>query len=113
MNKQITCLVCPRGCRLTVTPDLEVTGNMCARGIPYAKQEMTNPKRTLTYVVRVKGQKAPLPVRTDVPIAKSLIFDVVKLLKTIEVSAPLAFNAVIVENILDSGANIITSQKLD
>ena len=57
MSRVLTCLVCPRGCQLTVSDDLEVTGNFCARGIPYALQEIKEPKRTLTYLVKVKGHK--------------------------------------------------------
>lgn len=110
MSREVTCLVCPRGCRLHVDVDFNVTGNMCPRGIPYAKQELTNPKRTLTYVVRVKGMRNPLPVRSDIPIAKDLIFAAVALLNELEVTGPLGFNEIIVENIVESGANIITSQ---
>ena len=49
MSKQMTCLLCPRGCLLTVSDNGEVSGNYCPRGLIYAKQEMTAPKRTLTY----------------------------------------------------------------
>ncbi len=112
MKRTLTCLVCPRGCLLTVDEHNNVTGNMCARGIPYAHQELTNPKRTLTYVIKVNGVKEPVPVRTDVPISKDLIPDVVAHLNTLEFNAPLAFNEVIVANIFGSGANIITSKKI-
>ncbi len=110
MSRRLTCLVCPRGCQLEVSDDLVVTGNFCARGIPYALQEIKEPKRTLTYLVKVKGSKEPLPVRTDIAVNKALIFPIVAHLNTLELEAPIAFNEVIVENILDSGANIIASR---
>ena len=50
---EYTCIVCPRGCRLTaekVTEDgkeiIKVTGNFCPRGAKYATEEMTCPMRT-------------------------------------------------------------------
>lgn len=110
MTRKITCLVCPRGCLLTVDDNLNVSGNFCPRGIPYALQEIKEPKRTLTYLVKVKGQKEPLPVRTDVAVNKNLIFEIVSVLNELIVEAPIAFNEVIIENILDSGANIIASR---
>lgn len=112
MNKLLTCLVCPRGCTLTVDDELHVTGNFCPRGVPYALQELKAPKRTLTYLVKVKGHPQPLPVRTDVPIAKDLIFEVVALLKTLELTPPISFNAIIIENVLGSGANIIATRNI-
>ena len=53
MTKELTCVVCPAGCPMTVTLDengnvVSVTGNTCARGKKYAeseitKQQMANP----------------------------------------------------------------------
>mgnify|MGYP000906045881 FL=1 len=110
MSKRLTCLVCPRGCQLEVSDDLVVTGNFCPRGIPYALQEIKEPKRTLTYLVKVEGQKEPLPVRTDVAVNKSLIFPIVEYLNKLVIKAPVTFNEILVENILNSGANIIASR---
>ena len=45
--RELTCIVCPRGCRLKIDDDLNVTGNSCPRGAQYAKDELTNPKRTM------------------------------------------------------------------
>ncbi|MGI6734918.1 MAG: hypothetical protein BWY30_00399 [Tenericutes bacterium ADurb.Bin239] len=111
-DKKVTCLVCPRGCIMTVTSDLKVSGNFCARGIPYALQEVKEPKRNLTYVVKVEGHEVPLPVRTEQMIAKHLIPAVVNELRKIVVKAPIEFNSIIVENILDSGVNIISSAEV-
>jgi len=97
---------------MTVTSDLKVSGNFCARGIPYALQEVKEPKRNLTYVVKVAGKETPLPVRTDEMIAKHLIPEVVKILRQTVVQAPVAFNAVIIENVLGTGVNIISSAEL-
>lgn len=110
---RVTCLVCPRGCQITVTSDLQVSGNFCPRGIPYALQEVKEPKRNLTYVVKVKGRTTPLPVRTSDMIPKKLIPDVVKVLRELVVTPPVALNAVIIENVLNTGVNIISSTALN
>ena len=34
--KEFICIECPKGCRLTVDDDLNVTGNTCNRGKVYA-----------------------------------------------------------------------------
>ena len=61
--KELICIICPRGCHLTVDDELNVSGNTCPRGAVYAKQELTHPTRTLTSTVRVVSKtEAMLPV---------------------------------------------------
>ena len=52
MKRELTCIGCPMGCRLTAefngTEVTEVTGNGCAVGARYAREELTNPKRMVT-----------------------------------------------------------------
>lgn len=113
MTKKLTCLVCPRGCTLSIDENLVVTGNFCPRGIPYAISEMKNPTRMVTYSIKIKNRDELLPVRTDIPLDKNLIKEVTMILKELEVSTPIAFNQVIVANILDSGVNIIASTAVE
>ena len=64
--KELTCIVCPRGCRLRIdeTRDFLVMGNSCERGIDYAKAEITSPVRTLTSTVKIVGACHPhLPLQ--------------------------------------------------
>ena len=51
--KDLVCIVCPRGCRLTVdeAQDYKVTGNGCPRGAEYGRTELQNPTRTRTTTV--------------------------------------------------------------
>ena len=39
--KELTCIVCPRGCRLKVDDQMNVAGNSCPRGKIYAINELT------------------------------------------------------------------------
>ena len=46
MKREMTCISCPVGCRLTVTTDgdeIFVEGNQCKRGAVYAENEVRNP----------------------------------------------------------------------
>ena len=56
MKRELTCIVCPIGCQLSVTLEngvvTEVIGNTCPRGKQYAIDECTNPVRTITTTAR-------------------------------------------------------------
>ncbi|MBN2051508.1 MAG: DUF1667 domain-containing protein [Spirochaetales bacterium] len=74
----ITCIECPRGCRVTVEQDgdsIKVLGNRCSKGEEYAIRETRCPMRTLTTTVRTTfpGMKR-LPVRTSTEIPLKDIF---------------------------------------
>ena len=46
MKKELTCIICPRGCSLTADIQdgtVTVTGNTCPKGEEYAIRECTNP----------------------------------------------------------------------
>ena len=80
MIKNITCIICPRGCALTVDineNDVKVSGNACPKGERYGIDECTNPIRTVTSTVRVENRTDTMvSVKTETPIAKDKIFDV-------------------------------------
>ncbi|MEJ8552708.1 DUF1667 domain-containing protein [Tepidibacter sp. Z1-5] len=117
MEKNITCIVCPVGCRLTVKKNEDkvysVTGNTCKRGEKYGVEEMTTPKRMVTTTVKIKdGALRLIPVKTSDSIPKELIFELMELLDEIEVEAPVMVGDVIVENVLDTGINIVASRDM-
>ena len=59
MKRELTCIVCPIGCQLSVTLEngvvTEVTGNTCPRGKQYAIDECTHPVRTITTTARTSN----------------------------------------------------------
>ena len=61
---ELICITCPVGCTLDVTHDggaiVEVDGQTCRRGIEYAEQELTDPRRMVTTTVRIRGSLHPL-----------------------------------------------------
>ena len=113
----LICIGCPLGCPLTVEMEgnevKSVSGNTCPRGDAYAKKELTNPTRIVTSTVRVAGGRlAMVSVKTESDIPKGKIFECVKALKEVEVTAPVKIGDVIVENVAGTGVNIIATKNV-
>ncbi len=113
-TRELTCVVCPAGCRMTVTLDdggtvLEVEGNTCARGKNYAVSEITHPVRTLTSTVPMKtaAGKKMLPVRTDKPIPKEKLFEAMEILHGVKAQAPVKTGEVLIADFIEPGTNLI------
>ncbi|MBN1777013.1 MAG: DUF1667 domain-containing protein [Clostridiales bacterium] len=115
--KTLTCINCPIGCLLTVSVDEHenqcIKGNLCKRGIVYAKAELTNPTRTVTSTVRLRNAAvSQLPVKTSSPIPKGTMRACMLALKYIEVSAPVAAGDVIIENVCGTDTDIIATRSM-
>ena len=117
IKTELTCIVCPMGCHLNVEQSEEgfkVEGNTCKRGEKYAVQELTNPTRVITTTVKLENSYLQLlPVKTEDPIPKGMIFDIMEALDKVRVNAPVKVGDVIVENILDTGVNVISAKTMD
>lgn len=105
------------GCYLTVDYDgktvHEVSGNRCKVGLEYAEKEISHPERTLTTTVKVKNGHLPLvSVRTNKPIPKNKIFDTMDLLAKIKVEAPVKIGDPIVQNLFDTGVNVVATKNI-
>ena len=112
--KEFTCIICPRGCHLKVDDEMNVTGNFCIRGKQYAISELTNPVRTITTSIRVNNRDDLLvSVKTSQPIPKSKIFDVMREIDKLSVSAPTKIGDVVVKDILSLGADIVITKNID
>jgi CxxC motif-containing protein len=116
MTKKLTCVECPKGCRLIVDIEnskvIKVTGNKCPKGEPYAAAEIENPVRILTSTVLCLGLGLKmLAVRTDKPIPKSRVFEAIKEIKKIRVTVPLKSGEIIVKNFLGLGVNLIATRE--
>ena len=109
----LICIVCPRGCHLSVDDDLNVTGNGCKRGVEYAKRELTHPTRMVTSTVKIEGSiEVRLPVVTKDPIPKEKIFDVMKEINKTTVKCPVNIHDVVIENVLGLGVDIIATKSI-
>ena len=116
-KKTLTCVACPKGCEVTVEHDgdeiIDIMGNACPQGADYAKEEIVAPTRILPTTVRVKnGALALCPVKTTKQIPLEIIHDAMEIIGAKEVEAPIKLGQVIVENILDSGADVVATRDL-
>jgi CxxC motif-containing protein len=112
--KEFTCIICPRGCRLSVDDNMNVTGNTCPRGKQYAISELTNPVRTITSSVRVNNREDLLvSVKTSGPIPKGKIFEVMEEINKLSVAAPTRIGDVVKANILGLGVDILITKNID
>ncbi|MBQ7392522.1 MAG: DUF1667 domain-containing protein [Clostridia bacterium] len=116
MKRELTCIVCPIGCQLSVTLEsdvvTEVTGNTCPRGKQYAIDECTHPVRTVTTTART-SDGGVIPVKTDRPIPKELMFECMQAIDSAIVSLPAHIGDIVIENLLETGANIIVTANME
>lgn len=110
MTRELTCIVCPMGCSLKVElTDGKVTaisGNTCKRGEEYAENECTNPQRTVTTTIMCEDG-APIAVKTDRPVPKEKIFEVMKLVNKKVASLPVSVGDVLLDDVF--GSNIVAT----
>lgn len=108
-----TCIVCPRGCRITVTDDLEVTGQGCRRGRDYVLAEHTHPLRTLTTTVAIEG--APLrrlAVQSTAGVPRELLRTCVARVNEVQVTAPVRMGDVIVRDVCGTGVDVVAARDM-
>jgi CxxC motif-containing protein len=119
MNRKMTCIECPKGCRLEVETDggsrvSSVAGHECPRGEKYAKQEVEAPMRTLTSAVLTSGLELKmLPVRTNKPIPKAKLPEAMAAVKRITQGSPVKTGSVIVKNFLGLGVDLVATRELE
>ena len=109
---KLVCINCPRGCELEAEVsdgEIKVSGQACPRGEAYAKDELTNPTRMVTGLVKVAGTRRPLPVKTRTAVPKGKISDVTNLLANTTVLPPKRIGEVIVENVCGTGIDIVAT----
>ena len=114
MKRNITCIICPRGCAMTADvteSSVTVTGNTCPKGEEYAINECTNPVRTVTAIVRVANREDTMvSVKTQAPVPKGKMMDVMALLRKTTVQAPVAIGDVILADVF--GTSVIATKDI-
>jgi CxxC motif-containing protein len=146
MERRLVCISCPLGCRLRVTwedeKEIKVTGNRCAKGESYAREEIRAPKRVVTATVAVAGRAAAsgatigpaggsrgtdggvatarpgdsgprrLPVKTNAPLLKEHIPALLNELYQMEVKTPLRCGDVLIRDIAGTGVDLVATRSL-
>jgi len=113
---EMICISCPLGCNLTAEKDganIKVSGNTCPRGEKYAIAELTHPTRVLTSTVACANRAGKyVCVKTRNPISKEKLFDAMKEVNAVKVTAPVKAGDVIIENLFGE-SDIIATSSLD
>lgn len=117
-KEQITllCVSCPKGCVLTVDKEGDNIAHVeagCKRGVVYAKQELSDPRRMVATSIRVNNGLLPVvPVYTAAPFPKKEIFKLLAIIREKIVTAPIKKGDILIENALGYEINIIASRDM-
>ena len=116
-EKEIICVSCPMGCRITVQAQkgdvISIIGNDCPKGIKYAKGEFINPVRILPTTVKVIGGELPLvSVKTEKAIPKRLLLKAMVEIAEIEVKAPVEIGQVIKDDLIGTGVKLVATRNI-
>lgn len=112
-KRELTCIICPRGCQLLVEfggdfdDNISVSGNLCPRGRTYAVNECTNPQRTVTSTVRT-SDGGVVAVKTDTTIPKSKMMECMDLINSVTVKLPVRVGDVVIDDVF--GAKVVITQ---
>lgn len=105
--RTITCILCPNGCEI----DYDLNGGMCGKGPEYVKNEILDPKRTLTSSVKVTGGSIPLvSVKTTGGIQKDRIREAATAVSRLTVEAPVSLGQVIAKDFIEPGIDLIATK---
>lgn len=116
-TKTLLCNLCPNCCPLTVTLSGDTvtgcTGNLCAQGADFARQELTLPLRNVTTSVAVTGGLYPLcSVRLSQPVPLSRLTEVVDVLHNLQIAAPVQMGQVLVDDLLGLGVQVLATRAI-
>jgi len=122
--REIICTVCPIGCKIRIrkneSGELIIEGNTCKRGLQYAKDEVLNPKRTLTTTVLQKTSiksktgntchERMVAVRSSQPIPLDQTISVMDLIKHTIITRTVKEGDIILSNVQGTKADIIVTR---
>jgi len=113
--KELVCIICPRGCRLSVDEenDYAVSGNACPRGAEYGRNEIINPTRVITSTVCLTGGIYPrCPVKTDKAVGKEKMLDIMRQLNSIDLQSPVNIGDIVLPDCDGNGANVVVTKNM-
>lgn len=128
--REMVCIVCPIGCHLAIERltdgDLRVTGNRCARGERYAREELLSPHRVVTATCGIAGKSsaaetaAPLslsaprriPLRTQAAFPREKIPELLGLIYGLALKLPVERGQVAIADALGTGIDVIVTRSI-
>jgi CxxC motif-containing protein len=120
--KDLTCIVCPIGCLLSVEEnggELSVTGNKCQRGVVYAQEEVRAPKRIVTATCRIDevktdtGSVRRVPVKTAVPCLRENIPTLLEDIYKTVISLPIKAGDIVIADWNGEGIDVVATRSIE
>lgn len=114
--REMTCIVCPKGCRLAVEKmdgEISVKGALCPRGDKYAIQELTDPQRSLQTTVRTTlagCRRAAVKLSSEIPLKE--IFLYMEEINKVVLTEKKHVGEVVAANLRGSGIDLILTERL-
>ena len=115
---EIICIMCPTACRITLTIDdnnavTDIANYQCKEGKKYAVVEYEFPGRVLTTTVLTEGSPHRLlPVRTDRPVPKDRLMEVMYSLAQVKVKPPVKMGQIISHDVNKTGVDVVATDEL-
>jgi len=128
--RELTCIVCPVGCPLVTEENvatdnvsaINVTGNCCPRGVVYAQEEISAPKRTVTATCAAvfdkdSGERSPyaprrVPVKTSAPCPQEKILALLADIYGAKVTLPVKLGDVVISNWNGIGLDVVATRSV-
>jgi len=93
---------------------VSLTGNKCPKGLDYGKQEVEDPRRTLTTTVAAAGLSLKrIPVRTSRAIPKARLPEAMQAVRTLLITRPVCLGEVIAGNFLGLNVDLVATRSVD
>jgi len=117
MKKDMICISCPMGCRITAEwdneSDITVTGNKCQRGIIYGKEEILSPRRVVTATININSSwLGRLPVMTTGTVPKEMIDSLLNKIYQMNLDIPIVRDDIIIKDIENTGIDLIATRSV-
>jgi CxxC motif-containing protein len=112
---RLTCVLCPVGCELEIAKnaagELQVAGNQCDKGPPWALEEVLHPRRNLATSVPAEGTAARMvSVRLTAAVPRELVFPILAEIAQLRPRTPVRRGQVLIADVLGTGADVIATR---
>ncbi len=117
MKRDLVCIVCPKGCRLTLEYEgnnlLSVGGATCPKGKEYATSEISDPRRNFAGSVTIRGGRfRTCSVKSSHSIPLDKLIRLGELSHGITIDAPVNVGDTVASGLLDGEVDLIATRKV-
>lgn len=113
VDEPLLCIICPKGCRITLGSGGEIKGYGCKRGYEFALQELADPSAVLTATIAIEGGMWPrLPCKTTKAIPRTLLRAAAASLSRLSVTAPVALGEILARDLGGLGIDVVATRSM-